>query len=185
MKRFVVVLVLSFFAFSPLAAEPLGRDIEVTGVSGWRSVDPLDPGQSHPPYPILKYVPTDGRNAALLLSLLPANMPGHEVTDVDSLKRFNLLAARPYLPSPEHKTAVTELKVNGGVGVMITSQDAALVGKPVPPGEFRVATSASVLLDGGYLIHATLFYDELDSPAFKEGIKILLSAGAHPSNPPI
>jgi hypothetical protein len=148
-------------------------------------VDPLDSGQPPPPYPILKYVPTDGRNAALLLSLLPANVPGHEVTDLDSLKRFNLLAARPYLPRPEDKLAATELKVNGGVGVLTTSQDATLVGKPVPPGEFRIATSASVLLDGGYLIHATLFYDELDSTAFKEGIKILLSAGVRSANPPI
>ena len=185
MKRIVVVLLLVGFVFLPLRAEPLGRVIEVTAVPGWRSVDPLDPGQQPPPFPILKYVPMDGRNAAILLSLLPANVPGHEVTDLDSLKRFNLMAARPYLPSPEDKPAVTELKVPGGVGVLITSEDPALAGKPVPPNEFRIATTASILLGGGYLVHATLFYDELDSADFKEGIKILLSAGTRSTNPPI
>src|SRR5688572_7350394 len=185
MKRLFVVVLFACVSFSPLRAESLGRVIEVTAVPGWRSVDPLEQGQPQPPFPILKYVPTDGRNAAILLSLIPANVPGHEVTDLDSLKRFNLMAARPYLPSPDAKPAVTELKVPGGLGVLITSEDPALVGKPVPPNEFRIATTATVLLDGGHLIHATLFYDELDSADFKDGIKILLSAGPRSTNPPI
>jgi hypothetical protein len=185
MKRPVVFLLLVCFAFLPLRAEPLGPAVEITAVPGWHSVDPLAPGQQQPPYPILKYVPADGRNAVILLSLFPASVPGHEVTDLESLKRFNLLAARPYLSTPDLKPAATELKVAGGIGVLITSEDPALVGKPVPPNEFRIATVASVLLDGGHLIHATLFYDEINSVDFKEGLKILLSAGVQSTNPPI
>jgi len=185
MKRLVVILPLICVALLSLRAESLGRNIEVTAVPGWRSVDPLDGGGEQPPFPVLKYEPTDGRNAALLLSLIPANVPGHEVTDLESLKRFNLMAARPYLPSPDAKPTVTELKVRGGMGVLITSVDPTLAGKPVPPNEYRIASTATILLDGGYLIHATLFHDELDSADFKEGIKILLSAGARATNPPI
>ena len=185
MKRFVVVLLLACFAHFPLRAEPLGPVIVVTAVPGWHSVDPVEPGQPQPPVPILKYVPVDGRNAAVLLSLLPANVPGHEIADLDSLKRFTLLAARRYLPNPKDKPTATELKVPGGIGVLITSEDPELAGKPVPPNEFRIVTTASVLLDGGYLVHAKLFYDEPNSADFKEGLKILLSAGAHSTNPPI
>lgn len=185
MKRLVAALLLSCLMLVSLRAEMLGPALEVTATAGWKSVEPLDPSQSPPPFPILKYVPADGRNAAILLSLLPANVPGHEVTDLGSLKRLNLLASRPYLPGPDANPTVTELKVPGGIGVLITSEDPALVGKPVPPNEYRIATTASVLLDGQYLIHATLFYDELDSVEFKEGIKILLSAGVHSANPPI
>jgi hypothetical protein len=185
MKRLVAALLLSCLVLAPLRAELLGKNIDVTTIPGWKSVEPLEPGQPVPPFPVLKYVPVDGRNAAILLSLLPANVPGHEVTDLASLKRFNLLASTPYLPSPDTKPAAKELNVPGGIGVLITNEDPALAGKPVPPNEYRIATTATLLLDGQYLIHATLFYDELDSAEFTEGMKILLSAGAHTANPPI
>lgn len=185
MKRLAAALLLSCLALAPLRADLLGKVVEITGIPGWKSVEPLEPGQPTPPFPVLKYVPVDGHNAAVLLSLLPANVPGHEVTDVASLKRFNLLASTPYLPGPDAKPVINDLKVPGGIGAYITNEDPALVGKPVPPNEYRIATTATVLLDGQYLIHATLFYDELDSADFKDGLKILLSAGAHSTNPPL
>lgn len=185
MKRIFAALLFSCLVLAPLRAEPLGKVIEVTAVPGWKSVEPLDAGQPPPPFPILRYVPADGRNAAILLSLLPANVQGREVTDLASLKRFNLMASRPYLPSPDAKPAPTELDVPNGIGVYLTNQDPALVGKPVPPNEYRIATTATVLIDGQYLIHATLFYDELDSAEFKEALKILLSAATHTATPPI
>jgi hypothetical protein len=185
MKRLAAVLLLSCLVLAPLRAELLGKVIEVTAIPGWKSVEPLEPGQAIPPFPVLKYVPVDGHNAAVLLSLLPANVPGHEVTDLASLKRFNLLASTPYLAAPDAKPVVNELKVTGGIGVYLTNEDPALVGKPVPPNEYRIATTATLLLDGQYLIHATVFYDELDSADLKEGLKILLSATAHSPNPPI
>jgi len=185
MKRLAAVLLLSCLVLAPLRAEFLGKNIDVTTIPSWKSVEPLEPGQPVPPFPVLKYVPVDGRNAAILLSLLPANVPGHEVTDLASLKRFNLLASSPYLPSPDAKPTVKELNVSGGIGVLITSEDPSLVGKPVPPNEYRIATTATVLLDGQYLVHAMLFYDEIDSADFTEGMKILLSAAAHTAKPPI
>jgi len=179
MKRLAALLLLSVFALARVHAEMLGHDVEVTAVPGWQSVEPLAPGQPKPPYPVLKFVPKDGRNAAVLLSLLPANVPGYEVTDLASLKGFNLVASRPYLPGPDARPPVTELKVHDGLGVSITSEDPALIGKAPPPGEYKIATTVSLLLGGKTLVHCTLFYDEKDSAEFQEAIKLVLSATIH------
>ena len=185
MKRLLSALLLCCLALAPLRADPLGKTLEVVPTEGWKSVDASIPGEPLPPFPILKFVPKDGRNAAIFLSLVPANVPGYEVTDLDSLKRFTFNAAKPYLPDPSARPAVTELKVAGGIGISITNEDPALTGKPVPPNEYRIVTTATILLDGQYLIHASIFYDELDSREFKEGLKILLSVSARAKSPAI
>jgi len=177
MKRLAVFLLLSCFA--RVHAAMLGHDVEVTAVPGWLSVEPLAPDQPKPPYPVLKFVPKDGRNAAVLLSLLPANVPGYEVTDLASLKGFNLVASRPYLPGPDARPPVTELKVPDGLGVFITSEDPALIGKAPPPGEYKIAATVSLLLGGKTLVHCTVFFDEKDSAEFQEAIKLVLSATIH------
>ena len=182
MKRLFAFLLLSSLAFTSGHAELLGNTIDVTAAQGWKSVSAVEPGQSAPPFPVLKYVPADGRNAAILLSLLPANAPGFEVTDLASLTRFNLIAARPFLPGPDAKPALTELKIPGGIGGYIVNVDPDLVGKPVPPNEYRIAATATVLLEGKHLVHCTIFYDEKDSADFKEALRILLSAGVHTPN---
>ena len=176
MKRVAVLLLLSCFTLTRVHAELLGHDVEVTAVPGWESVNPLPPGQPAPPYPVLRFAPKDGRNASILLKLLPANVPGHEVTDLATLKGFNLVAARPFLPSPDARPTATELKVADGLGVCLTNEDPALIGKAPPPGEYKIATTATLLLGGKTLVHCTIFYDEKDSADFKEALKILLSA---------
>jgi hypothetical protein len=185
MKRLALLLLLSCFTLARAHAEMLGANVAVTAVAGWKRVDPLPPRQSAPPYPVLKFVPTDGRNAALLLSLLPANVPGYEVTDLASLKGFNLVASRPFLASPDARPPVTELAVPGGLGVAITNEDPALVGKAPPPGEYKIATTASLLLGGKTLVHCTIFYDERDSTELKEALKIILSATTPAQDPKI
>lgn len=176
MKRFATVFLLSCCMLARVHAEMLGPDVKVFAAPGWESVDPLEPAQAAPPYPVLKYVPKDGRNAAVLLSLLPADVPGYEVTDLASLKSFNLMASRPYLPETDARPAQIELNVTNGLGVLLTSEDPALVGKPVPPGEYRIATTVSVLLGGKSLLHCTIFHDEKDSADLKEALKIIRSA---------
>ena len=185
MKRLLSALLLCSLALAPLHADSLGKALEIFPTEGWKSVEAIIPGETLPPFPILKFVPKDGRNAAIFLSLVPANVPGYEVTDLDSLKRFNFNASKPYLPDPSVMPTVTELKVAGGIGVSITNEDPALVGKPVPPNEYRIVTTATILLDGQYLIHASIFYDELDSREFKESLKILLSASPQTKSPAI
>jgi hypothetical protein len=185
MKRFAVFLLLSCLPLARGHAETLGRDVEITPAPGWTSVDPLPPGQPLPPYPVLKFTPRDGRNAAVLVSLLPANVPGYEVTDLASLKAFNIVASRPYLPSPDARPTITELKVPDGIGVAITNEDPALIGRAPPPGEYKIATTVSLLLGGKTLLHCTVFYDEKDSADFREAMQLLLSATVHAPSPNI
>ncbi len=176
MKRLAVFLLLSSLLLVRGHAEMLGHAVAVTPVAGWVRVDALPPGTPAPPYPVLKFAPKDGRNAAVLLSLLPADVPGYEVTDLVSLKGFNLVASEPFLPSRDARPPVTELNVPGGLGVAITNEDPALIGKAPPPGEYKIATTASLLLGGKTLVHCTIFYDERDSADYKEALKIVLSA---------
>ena len=185
MKRLALLLLLSCCPLARAHAEMLGREVEVTAVPGWESVDPLPAGQPAPPYPVLKYVPKNGHNAAVLLSLLPANVPGYEVTDLASLKGFNLVASRPYLPGPAARPPVTELKIHDGLGVALTSEDPSLIDKAPPPGEYKIATTVSLLLGGKTLVHCTVFYDEKDSVDFQEAMKLVLSATVHAPSPNI
>ena len=179
MNRFAALLILLCLLFTSARAELLGKEVEITAPANWESVAPLPPGQPALPYPVLKYVPKDGRNAAVLLKLLPADVPGYEVTDLVSLWGFHLVESQPYLSGPDARPALNQLKVPGGLGVYLTTEDPALIGKPVPPGEFRIATTVSLLLGGKTLLHCTIFHDEKDSIDLKEALKIVLSAATH------
>lgn len=175
MKRLVLLFLLA--SLSPLLrADTLGGVIRITPVPGWTQDEPLPPGQQEPPFPILRYVPKAGRNAALILTLLPNDVPGFTITNLASLKRFNLLSAQPYLANMDDTPPVTELEIPNGIAVCITNEDPALIGKPAPPGEYKIATTASVLLDRQFVIHCTIFYDEKGSEDLHQALQILRSA---------
>ena len=171
-----LVLLLTLAALVSLRAETLGGVIKITPVAGWSRENPGEPGQQETRYPTLRFVPKDGRNAAIIIILLPSDAPGFTVTNHASLERFNLLSARPYIANPDDPPAPSVVEIPHGIGVSITNEDPALIGKPVPPNEYRIATSVSVLLDRKYLIHCTIFYDEKDSTELREALDILLSA---------
>jgi len=173
--KFLFVLVA--LAVLPAAhADQLGANIKISPVRGWILEDTRAAGQSAPPLPTLRYTPKDGRNASIIVTLFPSDAAGFKVANHASLERFNLMNAAPYLDPRAEEPAPVVLDVANGIGVCITCVDPALVGKPVPPGEYRIATSASLLLAGKYLVHCTIFYDEKDSADYREALEILLSA---------
>ena len=174
MKSLVCLLTLA--ALTPLRADTLGNVIKISPDSGWRQAESRPTGQEETPFPTLKYVPKDGRNAAIILTLLPSDAPGFTVTNHASLERFNLISARPYIANPDDPPVPAVLEIANGIGVSLTNEDPALVGKPVPPNEYRIATTVSVLLGRKYLIHCTIFYDEKDSSDLHEALEILRSA---------
>lgn len=171
-----LALLFALAALISAHADQLGTDIQVNPVRGWVTEETHAPGQAEPFFPTLRYTPKDGRNASIILTLLPSNAAGFKVTNHASLERFNLLSARPYLDGQAEEPVPTVLEIANGIGVCITNEDPALIGKPVPPGEYRIATSASLLLAGKHLIHCTIFYDVKDSADYREALKILLSA---------
>jgi len=174
MKKLTLLFLLA--AMVPLRADMLGGAIKITPATGWIRANATESGQEESPFPTLRYEPKDGRNASIVLTLLPIKIDGLPDTDLESLKRFNLMSAAPYLATPDDTPPVTELEIANGIGVSITNEDPALIGKPVPPNEYRIATSASVLLARKYVIHCTIFYDEKGSADFHEALQILLSA---------
>lgn len=176
MKSLVFLLALA--AFTPLRAEMLGGAIKITPVKGWVRESPGENGQAEPRFPTLRFVPKDGRNAAIIMTLFPVDAPGFTVNNHASLKRFNLMTAQPYVANADDPPTPSVVEIANGIGVSITNEDPALIGKPVPPNEYRIATSVSVLLDRKYLIHCTIFYDEKDSVDLHEALDILLSATA-------
>jgi hypothetical protein len=171
-----LVLLFALAALTTAHADQLGADIRISPGRGWIAEETSAPGQPEPSFPTLRYTPKDGRNASIVLTLFPISVAGFKVANHASLERFNLLSARPYLDGQAEEPAPTVLEIANGIGVCITSVDPALVGKPVPPGEYRIATSASMLLAGKHLIHCTIFYDEKDSADYREALEILLSA---------
>lgn len=174
--RPLLALLFALVISLPSRADMLGQAVEVTPHPEWKSVEPGNPGEAPAPFPTRRYIPRNGRNATVLLTVLPNDITGFAITDLPSLKRFNLLSAQPYLPNPEAVPPVLELEIPNGIAVTITCEDPALVGKPVPPGEYRIATTASVLLGRKWVIHCTVYYDEKDSPELKEALDILRSA---------
>ena len=166
-----LVLLLTLVVLTPLSAEMLGGVIKITPAAGWNRDNQGDAGPQENRFPTLRFVPKDGRNAAIIMTLLPSDAPGFTVTNHASLERFNLLSAQPYIANHDEPPAL-ELDAVG----LGATEDPLLIGKPVPPNEYRIATSVSVLLDRKYLIHCTIFYDEKDSVDLHEALEILLSA---------
>jgi hypothetical protein len=160
------VLGLAFAAHA--RADALGDRAEVSPVPGW---GPINQGQQS--LPTLGYAPADGRNASVLLTLIPSQMSG--VKDKASLKAFFLRAVSPMLPSPDFVPEMTEFQVDDGIGIYASFVDPSLVGKPVEKGNFKVATSVDFLLSNGFTVHATVFTDDLTSAAFTEGMAIAKS----------
>ncbi len=174
MKSLVILLALA--AFTPLRAETLGGVIKITPVAGWSRESLGENGQAEPRFPTLRFVPKDGRNAAVIMTLLPIDAPGFTVTNHASLERFNLISAGPYIANRDEPPSPSVVEIANGIGVSITNEDPDLIGKPVPPNEYRIATSVSLLLDRKHLIHCTIFYDVKDSVDLHEALDIILSA---------
>jgi hypothetical protein len=122
----------------------------------------------------LRYLPADGRNATVLLTLMPAARIG--VTDVASLRRFHRKACAVFLPSPDAPVPQKELTLAAGSGVYASFEDPALIGKPPRPGDYKVATAASLWLGADTVVHATILCDDTGSAAFSEALKIVRTA---------
>jgi hypothetical protein len=156
-------------------ADRLGQTVSVTCHPDWRCESGLEPRRNEQMLHTLKYVPKDGRNATVLLSVMPNDIPGAIVSDLESLKRFNRMSASPYLPDPDHPPTPFVITIPNGLALAITSEDPALIGKPVPAGEYKIATTVSVLLGRKTLLHCTIYYDEMDSKDYHQAMEILQS----------
>ena len=163
-----LVLLLSFLSTS--RAVVLGSAVDFTLPAGWEQVEP----DQLSPFPTLKFVPKDGRNASVLVTLIPPELM--VVDDVASLAKFFGFLCQIYLPSPDAKITAKELKLQHGSGLYYSFEDPALIGKPVKPKDYKFATPVALWLPPGRTIQATLFTDSASSRDFTEGMQLLRSA---------
>lgn len=180
MKRCSIIC-LALFAVVQVQAARLANIVEFTPPAGWVQADPNITDPRINPANTIKFVPADGRHAEVLLTLLMADNRGFPVKDLTSLQRFNLMSATPYLPTPGAKPPCHDLKVADGLGLYVTNEDPNLVGKPVPPGEFRIATTVSLYLAGKFLVHGTILYNQPDSAEFSQARQLIQSAKVRPA----
>jgi hypothetical protein len=153
-------------------ADVLGGVINITPAAGWVQREP-HPGMPRPPLPTVRYDPADGRNASVLITLLPGAMT--KVNDLASLKTLFALLSRPYLQSPDTSVVPTELTLPGGMAVYKTFVDPDLVGKPVKKYDYKSATPVAVLITGTGVLHMTIYTDSVDASDFAEAMKIVQS----------
>jgi hypothetical protein len=161
-------------------ADSLDGKVDVTPLASWAQADAGVDGMAAM-LPTVKYVPRDGRNAALMLTVIPADAA--KVSDIASLRSLLRTVSGPMQPPSWTESEIKEFKTKGGRGVYASFEDPSLVGKPSKPGDFRFATLASVLLPGPVVVQATLFTDAADSADFREGMEIMQSLAGHASVP--
>lgn len=179
--KFLPLVLLGLIGVAGVRADELGGAVAITPSRGWIQADARDPGQERTDFPTLKYVPADGRNAAVFLSLIPVGKSG--VTDRVSLRALFLRLAAPMFPAPGFVPDIRELAVSGGFGLYASFEDPSLMGKPPEKGNYKVATPVDILLENGFILHSTVFTDApgtFTDPGpgddFSEGLGIVASA---------
>ncbi|HEX2853763.1 MAG TPA: hypothetical protein VHO24_11035 [Opitutaceae bacterium] len=172
-----LVLLLGLFVSSSLRADLLGETVEITPVAGWGRMLVARPS----PFPTLQYVPKDGRNASVLITLFPADAA--KVTDLPSLKKFLRVSATPYLSAPDAEMNAIERGLPQGFLVYASFEDPDLVGKPSRKGNYKIATPAAAYLGSGPTLQVTIFTDRKDGADLQEALQIVQSASLRRTPP--
>jgi len=180
----ICIAVLAIAADVAACGASMDRLISVRLPPGWVEVQAVAPGGGAPQFPTSKYVPKDGRNAEILVTILGRG--NGKISNLKSLRELFPALCRPYLATPDDHVESTELKLAHGVAIYASFEDPDLIGKPSQPGNFKVATPVAILLDQGIVAHATMLTDELMGGTFREALQIVESiafAGTGPRAP--
>jgi hypothetical protein len=169
-----IFCLVALLAAAEIRADVLGDSVEISPLKSWIQTDPQRPGAPPSPYPTLRYVPRDGRNATVLLTVVPAEVA--KVGDGESLKNFFRLLARPYLSAPTAKLFAKELTLPQGIALYATFEDPDRVGKPIQPGSYKVTTPVGVLISNGAVLHVCIFTDSTEGRDLNEALQIVQSA---------
>jgi hypothetical protein len=176
----VYIFVASLFLAQALHSfsETLGNVIEIKGVEGWKSVKAVPPPGVRSPFPTAKYVPADGRNASVFITVLP-NKSGKAI-GLSAIKKLVEQGAAMLQPDRPSNLTVTELPVKNGAAAYTSLVDPDLLGKPPVQGNYKIASPCFIALGDEVLVQATLFSDSVDSPDFQQALQILQSISLTP-----
>ena len=168
MKTIEKILLLLFTVSTICCAASSSSPISVDLPRGW--VQAKDDG-AQSQHPTVKYVPSDGRNAEVLISIVGA-VEG-KLIEKSNLMEFHAMRCKPFLGNSAATYETHELKLAYGWALYSSFADPDLVGKPTMPGNYKYAAPVEMALDGSFVVYATIFTDEPDSATFKEALAIL------------
>ena len=179
MKKLLSLLVLPGLLAVTGFAEKIdlgaGKAVHLTLPDSWTSTDqpPASPG-----VPMMgqnvRYVPKNGANEALLITIL--TVPEDNFKDPDNLKAMVEIATQQFVAgSVEGKADIKEFKFAGASGFSATFTDANLVGKPSVKDDYKAMTSCFAYIGNQVMVTATIFTDEINGRAYNEAVRILKS----------
>ena len=178
MKNFLLLLgVLGLFT-GALHAEKIdlgsGKALLLSVPDSWKPHAARAPESAPAPARTVRYVPRDGRNEAILISVLP--VLDDRFADPAALKALVEEATQQFVAdSVEKKANLKELKFGGGNGYAVTFTDANLVGKPSVPEDYKAMTACFVYLGERVMVTATIFTDDPAGKAYAEAQHMLKS----------
>jgi len=121
-----------------------------------------------------RYVPKSGSNDAVLITII--TVPDDRLSDRETLKEVVEQSTAQFVPgSVEGKAELKDFKIGAATGFSATFTDASLVGKPSVKDDYKALTTCFVYLGGQVMLTATVFTDDLGSPAYAEGLRLLKS----------
>lgn len=172
MKRLLTSCLLALGALANGRCDVLGDVISLTPPAGWERVQPHPACLDESPFPTLKYLLHDGQQAEIVITLLPANIVGFPVTDAESLTKFSLIAAQPYLPASAPQPRVAEFTLPDGLAIAITIPRPA-----VAPAEARehIATVTGLLIGSKQLVHVAILHEPGKTPEFLQALQTMFS----------
>ena len=152
-------------------AAPADKLLLTKEPESWKEVAAGGPGGDQAGFPTRKFVPADGRNAALMITLV-GTLNGR-VPDLPVLKRLHTAACQRFLSSPDQQFAIKELQLPNGAGYYSTFEDPDLVGKPPVKDNFKFTSPCFILFKTGEVVNATFFADEKEGKSLPEAVAIL------------
>jgi hypothetical protein len=167
--RFTVLLALAFLLAPKTWGASVSDAVQFSAAANWKK-SPDD----RSPFPTDKYVPEDGRNAALMITLIPIEVA--RITDEASLKALYLRIWTSTVSASAGAPDLKTLNVVTGSGLYATNEDPTLVGNPPKRDDFKFATPMLLWLRPDILVQATLLTDTADGSDFTEGMQIVQSA---------
>ncbi len=178
MKKLLLLALLGLLAV-PVFAEKIdlggGKALLLTLPATWTNPGPVEPPPGVPARGVnARYVTKNGSNDAVLITII--TVPDDRLSDRDILKELVAQSTEQFVPgSVEGKADLKEFKIGGATGFCATFTDSNLVGKPSVKDDYKAMTSCFVYLGGQVMLTATVFTDDLNSPAYAEGLRLLRS----------
>jgi hypothetical protein len=177
MKKFLLLFALLGLLVVPGSAEKIdlggGKAVLLTLPENWTAADPVLPPAGLPVQGAnVRYVTKNGSNDAVLITIL--TVPDDRFSDLENLKGLVAQATEQFIAgSVEGKADIKEIRLGGVTGYCATFTDANLVGQPSVKDDYKAMTSCFAYLGEHVMVTATVFTDDVNSPAYAEGMRML------------